>query len=231
MYDKGKGVTQDYKQAVYWYQKAAEQGYAEAQNHLGNMYRKGLGVSQDNAEAVKWYRKSADQGDSLAQYNIGKMYAYGLGVAQDYAEAIKWIQKAAEQGDAQAQYGLGYMYSKGLGVSQDNAEAVKWYRKAVEQGNELAMRTLAWIFATSPDESLQDGFEAIRLAETYLKVHNDAVYVLDTLAAAYAEVGRFEDAVETQKKVLSMTKEDDPQLAEFQSHLNSYQKNKPWREN
>jgi TPR repeat protein len=34
MYSEGLGVAQDYKQAVYWYQKAADQGYAEAQNNL-----------------------------------------------------------------------------------------------------------------------------------------------------------------------------------------------------
>ncbi len=151
--------------------------------------------------------------------------------AGDYDVAYEKLLPLAEVGNPGAQTELGKMYQYGQGVTQDYAEAIKWYRKAVEEGSELAMRTLAWIFATSPDESLQDGFEAIRLAKTYLKVHYDEVYVLDTLAAAYAEVGRFEEAVETQKKVLSMTKEDDPQLAEFQSHLNSYQKNKPWREN
>jgi cytochrome c-type biogenesis protein CcmH/NrfG len=57
------------------------------------------------------------------------------------------------------------------------------------------------------------------------------VYILDTLAAAYAEAGRFEDAVTTQKKLLSMAKEDDPRLTEIQLHLKSYQDNKPWREN
>ena len=68
------------------------------------------------------------------------------------------------------------------------------------------------------------------VAELIPEVHNDAAH-LDTLAAAYAEVGRFKDAEETQKKVLSMVKDDDPQSARFQSRLKSYQENKPWREN
>jgi len=37
MYDKGKGVPQDYKQAVEWYRKAADQGDARAQLNLGVM--------------------------------------------------------------------------------------------------------------------------------------------------------------------------------------------------
>ncbi len=35
MYENGHGVTQDYKEAVNWYRKAAEQGYATAQRNLG----------------------------------------------------------------------------------------------------------------------------------------------------------------------------------------------------
>jgi hypothetical protein len=38
MYDFGKGVLKDAKQAASWYQKAAEQGYAKAQSNLGAMY-------------------------------------------------------------------------------------------------------------------------------------------------------------------------------------------------
>jgi TPR repeat protein len=37
-YTFGKGVLKDYKQAVYWYQKAADQGDAKAQSNLGTMY-------------------------------------------------------------------------------------------------------------------------------------------------------------------------------------------------
>jgi TPR repeat protein len=40
----GKGVLKDYKQAVYWYQKAADQGYAKAQSNLGIAYAFGKGV-------------------------------------------------------------------------------------------------------------------------------------------------------------------------------------------
>ncbi len=37
MYDKGRGVSQDYAEAVKWYRKAAEQGHASAQHNLGVM--------------------------------------------------------------------------------------------------------------------------------------------------------------------------------------------------
>ena len=102
MYSHGKGVPQDYAEAVMWYRKAAEQGYAKAQWNLGYMYQYGQGVQQDYAEAVRWYRKAAEQGYSRAQTNLGVMYYNGKGVPQDYAEAVKWYLKAAEQGNVNA---------------------------------------------------------------------------------------------------------------------------------
>ncbi|WP_032501022.1 tetratricopeptide repeat protein, partial [Vibrio tasmaniensis] len=71
---KGRGVSQDYEEAVSWYRKAAEQGYARAQTNLGWMYDEGRGVSQDYEESVSWYRKAAEQGYARAQTNLGWMY-------------------------------------------------------------------------------------------------------------------------------------------------------------
>ncbi|MDE7413285.1 MAG: sel1 repeat family protein [Muribaculaceae bacterium] len=142
MYAIGYGVTKDYQEALKWYRKAAEQGFAEAMCNLGVTYQNGDGVAKDYKEAVKWYRKAAEQGNARAPYNLGVMYYYGLGVTQDYQEAVKWYRKAAELGNASAQYNLGIMYENGYGVTKDQQEAVKWYRKAAEQGNENAKDAL-----------------------------------------------------------------------------------------
>lgn len=96
MYDNGRGVPQDYAQAVLWYRKAADQGAAGAQYNLGLMYFKGQGVPQDYAQAVMWFRKAADQGAATAQLTLGLMYAEGWwGVPQDYAQAYRWFNLAA----------------------------------------------------------------------------------------------------------------------------------------
>ena len=73
-YAYGEGVEQDYFEAVKWYRKAAEQGYAFAQYFLGMVYENGEGVSQNYKEAVKWYRLAAEQGDFYAQCNLRVMY-------------------------------------------------------------------------------------------------------------------------------------------------------------
>ncbi len=98
MYDKGRGVPQDYKQAVKWYRLSAEQGNADAQFNLGQMYRRAEGVSQDYKEAIKLYRLSAEQGNADAQYNMGVAYGNGEGVLRDYVRAHMWVNLAASNG-------------------------------------------------------------------------------------------------------------------------------------
>lgn len=133
-YYSGKGVEQNYSEAVKWFYKAAERGHAIAQNNLGVMYYKGDGVAQDYVESVKWYRKSAEQGYADAQRNLGLIYYKGDGVAQDYKEAEKWFYKAASQENAKAQYTLGIMNEFGIGVARNGERAIYWYRKAANNG-------------------------------------------------------------------------------------------------
>ncbi len=96
-YAKGKGVPQDYEEAVKWYQKAAEQGDSFAQLMLGSAYGLGGFAPQDYEESVKWYRKAAEQGDSHAQLMVGRAYENGTGVPQDYAEAYFWLNLAGSK--------------------------------------------------------------------------------------------------------------------------------------
>ena len=69
MYAQGKGVPQDYAQAVIWFRQAAQQGFAQAQTNLGDMYFKGLGVPQDYVQAQKWFNLAAVSGDENAIKN------------------------------------------------------------------------------------------------------------------------------------------------------------------
>ena len=95
MYYHGRGVQQDFAEAVKWYRLAADQGLADAQHNLGERYRYGNGVPQDDAEAMKLFFLAADQGNAKAQFNLGAMYATGQGVPQDEVEAYAWHYVAA----------------------------------------------------------------------------------------------------------------------------------------
>jgi TPR repeat protein len=56
---RARGVPRDYAAAVGWFQKAAEQGNAEAQVSLGVMHAKGQGVPQDYVIAYMWFNLAA----------------------------------------------------------------------------------------------------------------------------------------------------------------------------
>ena len=138
-YDTGDySLTEDDEEAVRWYRRAAEQGYARGQSALGFMYAHGEGVPEDDIEAVRWYRFAAEQGWVNAQYNLGLMYADGEGVPEDDEEAVRWYRLAADQGYASAQTNLGLMYANGEGVPEDLVLAYMWYNLSAGQGNSYA---------------------------------------------------------------------------------------------
>lgn len=116
----------DWKQAVEWYRKAAEQNSLAGELHLAELYRDGGGQAfpRDMAQAAVWYRKAADQGDTAAQGTLGMLYSLGQGVAQDDAEAYFWLDLAASQpGPHQAQY-MANRQNVGTRVTQDQLEQI-----------------------------------------------------------------------------------------------------------
>ena len=98
-YADGRGVPQDYKEAVRWLRLAAEQGLAIAQSNLGFMYAKELGVSQDFKEAIRWLRLAAEQGDAIAHGGLGAMYILGKGVIKDFVYAHMWLNISSMNGN------------------------------------------------------------------------------------------------------------------------------------
>ena len=96
-YTNGRGVPQDYAQAMEWYRKAADQGDAQAKYNLGSLYSNGQGVPQDSAQAAAWWRKAADQGHAMAQYMLGLSCYNGQGVPQDFVSAHMWLNLAASR--------------------------------------------------------------------------------------------------------------------------------------
>jgi hypothetical protein len=107
------------KEAVKWYRKAADQGYARAQIKLWEIYKKGMfldlpeGIPEDHKEAMKWLRKAAEQGNLRAQYDLAVSLdpIRPVGQDKDEEEALMWYRKAADQGGVRALEAVGYIYS------------------------------------------------------------------------------------------------------------------------
>jgi hypothetical protein len=153
-FEYGIFVPKDCSQALFWYRKAAEQGWPGAQMRLGAQYQGGSRtggpieacVSKDLAEGAAWYRKAAEQGYAKAQCDLGWLYETGAGVPKDYRLAAFWYRKAAEQGDADSQFNLGLLYYNGQGVPQDYVQSATWVRNAAEQGDVGAQTLLALLY-------------------------------------------------------------------------------------
>ena len=91
--------------------------------------------------------------------------------------------------------------------SGKDREAVVEYRRAlvIRPLSVEVLNNLAWILATSPDDSVRNGSDAVGFAEKACQqTQNQDAMTLGTLAAAYAEAGRFSDAVATADKAASL---------------------------
>ena len=134
---------QDYNKAFEWTQKAANQGYAIANNNLGWYYEHGYGVSTNLFIAVEYYKAAADQDNPSGLANLGRMYENGYGgLPVDYSKAMELYLKAADKNSYKAMRNIAKMYEKGLGVEIDYLNAMQWYRKAKEGGDEEAKSRL-----------------------------------------------------------------------------------------
>jgi len=194
-------------EAIVQYEKALEikPDFAEGHINLGNaLLQKG---SVD--EAIVHYQKALEIKPDYAeaQYNLGNAFTQKGRVD----EAITHFQKALEinpdYAEAHNNLGLAF-FQKG-----QMAQVITHYQKALEinPNNAAAQNNLAWMLAICPQASLRNGNQAVELAQRADQLFGgNNPLVLRTLAAAYAEAGRFPEAVETAQRAL--------QLAEAQSN-------------
>jgi Flp pilus assembly protein TadD len=91
------------------------------------------------------------------------------------------------------------------------AEAIQNYEEAVKLSPDYvtALNNLAWLLATCPQPELRDGPQAVVYAERACAVtHYQVPFLMGTLAIAYAEAGRFPDAIATAQKVQTLATQD-----------------------
>lgn len=110
-------------------------------------------------------------------------------------------------------------------------EALADYQTALdlEPGDAGILNNLAWLMATSPDGELRNGGRAIELATEACQLTDyKKAYILSTLAAAHAEAGDFDQAIEWAEKAVTLSGDD--VLDQLKAELESYRRNEPWRE-
>lgn len=209
--------------------------YAAAHNNLGNaflqtgrfeeaiiQYRRAIEIRADFSAA------EANLGLALLQTgrvaNAIMHLERAIAIQPDYAkahanlgsallrsgrarEAVERLQTAIayQPDDAISHANLG----RALLLVASARDAIPHFRRALELHPRFTASAaeLAWILATTPDSELRDGSQAVILAEraNELASGRDAS-ILRTLAAAYAEAGRFADAIKTAESAMDTAK-------------------------
>jgi len=128
-----------------------------------------------------------------------------------------------------------YLSLRQIAVKQGDYQAAeKYLRDGMRNMPDDAalINSLAWMLAVSPIEQQRNGEEALRLAETACDFtkYKQHVYI-DTLAAAYAELGMFEEAIVAQRQALDLARQAENQtvMLEYDARLKLYEQKKPYR--
>ena len=213
-YNLGNALARQgrFEEAIAHYSQALRinPNYASAHNNLAVTLMK-LGKLQ---EAIDHFYQVLQIIPDQAEphYNLGVVLAEKGNIDEAIDQYYEALKIAPNNSDAHIQLAL-------LWRSQGRTDkAIEHYNKALSlsPASTLVLNNLAWILATNQNSNLRDGARAVQLAEKASKLsgYKDAVF-LDTLAAAYAEAGRFHEAWQTAQKAVELAlTEGRAQLAE-----------------
>ncbi len=217
----------DYESAIADFTKALElmPNNSKAYNNRGTAWF----YKSDYDRAIADYTKALEINPSHSEacFNRGTAWFY----KGDYDRAIADFTMALEINPS---YSKAYFYRGEARFYQgDYYWAIADYSMAlqIDPSYAKAYNQLSWTLAVCPEARFRNGTKAVEMATKALELNPDN-HSLDTLAAAYAEAGRFENAITTQKQVINLLKNEKKtaELPEYIARLKSYKAHKPWRE-
>jgi tetratricopeptide (TPR) repeat protein len=154
-------------------------------------------------EAIPHFRRALELGPETT----GDHTSLGIALAKkgQMSEAIPQFERALalSPDDAQAHYYLG----KALIVSGQGAAGLKYWRQALDKDpdNLQTLNDTAWVLATSQDDAVRNGKEALPLAEHAMQLSSgQEPAILGTAAAVYAETGNFEQAMALEQRAIEL---------------------------
>lgn len=199
---------------------------AEAYNMLGMAH----GMTGDHGGAIADFNHALkiNPNHSEALANRGIAYAN----KHDFKNALPDLERSIKLNpdDPRTQLSMAAVLTQ-LRRAKD---AVPYYREVIRliPDHAQALNNLAFILSTHPKDHARNGKEAVRLAEEACRLTKHRIpRALETLAAAYAEVGRFEEAIEIAEKAkkLFMERLKPPDATRLTVEINLYKKNTPYR--
>lgn len=234
MYNRGEGVDRNEPLAVRLLERSAELGHPPACLAAAGLYLHGEAAHKDVRRGMHVLRKAADADQPGAAYALGREYLFATRVRRDGALASQWLTRALQSQHRLAAMWLSEMHAKGLGVAKDAQRAGTLLEEALAAATASEKNEFAWELSVLPDAQLRNGALAIKVLQPAVAAaeHPSPAHI-DTLAAAYAEAGQFDQAIETQLAAIaaaSSAKLSDAEQDRFRQRLDLYQRKQPYRE-
>ena len=199
-------------------------------------------VNKDESAGLALLEKSSNAGNARAAEVVVSYLSYDSKQLDDarLRRLTPHLQRAANGGNAASMEMLGGFYFAGEGgLAMDCVQAAQWQARAEEAGSKTARNDLVWTWATCPLAEQRNPAKAMELAAHMIK-QQDTLEApeLDTVAAALAAAGRFEEAVKFQQLAIDKTKAEaqtqrnlSHRLKRMQARLNDYKKGRPFVQN
>ena len=206
---------------------ALDPANGDAHANLGRAYAAGQRFDQ----AIPHYEKALERNPGSAE--LHSQLGYALANRSRVAEAIPHLERALQISPdlVEARYYLG----EALMINGQRAQALAHWRQALRQApdNLPVLNDTAWALATCADAALRNGAEAVTLAEHAVDLTSGREpALLATLAAAYAEAGRFDRAVELETRATDLATQagNTPLAAALRARLTRLQAKMPIRQ-
>ncbi len=150
--------------------------------------------------------KGKDYG--VVEFTEGMDHLYGKDGKQANQElAFEYFQKSAAKGNPLAMDMIGGYYSVGMaGIAKNCKTAIEWFDKAAKLGYALSVNNLAYSLVSCEDETVRNPYRAKDYMNRLFQKETEVITYLDTMAAIYAELDKFEQAVHYQTVVVDLAK-------------------------
>lgn len=193
---------------------------------------------KDTARGLQWLERASDAGQvqAAAMLSLALMQDYtpvkGKPVPPELlARTLVHTRRAAEGGVPAAMVALGnFIFNGAGGTRRDCTQAEEWAARGEDAGIAQARNERVWYLATCPIAAQRDPVRAMQLADHMIaKADTLPAAELDTVAAALASSGRFDEAVDFQRRAIGKLDADAGETKRrMQQRLGQYQRHNAW---
>jgi len=243
---RGRHFPQDRERGSTLLTRAAELGDRTAIAYLIHLLTQTTN-EQDAVQADAWYASLGMRNDEFVvgidgdpivraqDYAIGQafisvMFREGVILEKNLTSAETWFDRIDPEHAMPALDDVAAFFSGSFHVRSDQHLAKSMQEIAISGGHPTIINNYSWLLATARSEELRDGGKAVRLMEELLNAVEPRAFMVDTMAAAYAEAGDFEAAIAEQRRANELFTAEELNPAVGLQHLEAYGEGRAWRE-